>query len=114
MCKNNSVTMTQSVLLFEETFASNQAPKLLIVYQSIHQEDKNVNPLTTDDECTHHPTLGTCYQLAQSVLKIRFCSSKNCGMGEGGGFRHKVPCTWQLFGKALVGTSWAIALHKWA
>ena len=34
--------------------------------------DSGINPLTTDDECTHHVTLAACYQLVQSVLKINF------------------------------------------
>ena len=29
-----------------------------------------VNLLTTNDECSHHPILAACYQLAQYVLKI--------------------------------------------
>ena len=35
-----------------------------------------LNPLTTDDKCIHHPTLATCYQLAQSVLKVGFALAK--------------------------------------
>ena len=42
------------------------------------------NPLITDDECTHHATLATCYQLAQSVLKIGFTLANKGGIGEGG------------------------------
>ena len=38
-----------------------------------------INPLTTDDECTSHATLATCYQLAQSVLKIGFALAKKAG-----------------------------------
>ena len=34
------------------------------------------NPLITDGECTGHATLGTCYQLVQSVLKIGFALEK--------------------------------------
>ena len=26
-----------------------------------------LNPLTTDDECTHHETLAACYQLAHAI-----------------------------------------------
>ena len=37
------------------------------------------NPLTTDDECTRHATLATCYQLAQSILKIGFALAKKAG-----------------------------------
>ena len=38
----------------------------------------SINPLTTD-ECTRHATLATCYQLAQSVLKIGFALAKKVG-----------------------------------
>ena len=37
------------------------------------------NPLTTDDECTHHETLAACYQLAECVLKIGFVQAKMVG-----------------------------------
>ena len=37
------------------------------------------NPLTTDDECTHHATLAVCYQLAQFILKISFVLAKKIG-----------------------------------
>ena len=57
----------------------------------------NFNPqLTTDDECTRHATLATCYQLEQSVLKIGFVLAKKVGWGEVGGFQHGVLCTRQL------------------
>ena len=38
-----------------------------------------INYLTTDDGCTCHATLATCYQLAQSVLKIGFALAKKVG-----------------------------------
>jgi len=37
------------------------------------------NPLTIDDAIWHHVTLATCYQLAQSVLKIGFALAKKVG-----------------------------------
>ena len=40
---------------------------------------EDVNPLTTDDECTHHATLAARYQMAQSVLKIGFALAKKAG-----------------------------------
>ena len=46
----------------------------------------NVNPLTTDDECTCHETLAACYHLAQSVLKIGFALAKKAGWGRWAGF----------------------------
>ena len=51
-----------------------------------------LNPLTTDDECTHHATLATRYQLAQD----RFCASKKGEIGGGGWVHPEMPCTWQL------------------
>ena len=42
--------------------------------------------LTTDDKCTHHATLATCYHLAKSALKISFALAKKVGYGEVGGF----------------------------
>ena len=45
--------------------------------ESRNMED--VNPLTTDDECTHHATLAARYQMAQSVLKIGFALAKKAG-----------------------------------
>ena len=41
-----------------------------------------VNLLTTHDAYERHPTLATCYQLAQSVLKIGFVQQIR---GRGGG-----------------------------
>ena len=38
-----------------------------------------VNPLTTDDECTHHANLAARYQLAQFILKIGFALVKKAG-----------------------------------
>ena len=56
-----------------------------------------VNPLTTDDAIWSHLTLAARYQLAQSVLNIDFAlASKKGGIRGGGGFQHRVPCTWQL------------------
>ena len=69
------------------------------------------NPLITDGECTGHATLGTCYQLVQSVLKIGFTLAKMVGYGEVGGFQHWVPCTWHLpCRNPLFGTDWTISL----
>ena len=42
------------------------------------------NRLTTNDAIWHRLTLAAYYQLAQSVLKIRFCASKKGGIGGGG------------------------------
>ena len=58
----------------------------------------------TDDLKFHHPTLGACHQLAQSVLKIGF--EQKGGMGKVGRFRHKMPCTWRL--------SWLAVERPWS
>ena len=55
----------------------------------------NSDPLTTDDEYTHHTTLGACNQLAQSVLKTGFVLAKGWDWGS-----HDMPYRWQL--------SWAV------
>ena len=43
------------------------------------------NPLTTNDNCSHHPNLAACYQLALSVLKTGSAQAEKVGWG-GGGF----------------------------
>ena len=66
-----------------------------------------INPLTTDDECTHHATLTACYQ-----LKIGSALAERVGQGEVGGHSHDMPCTWRLswlaIEKTLVGTGLAL------
>ena len=47
--------------------------------EHLHSTQSPINPLTTANECTRHATLATCYQLAQSVLKISFALAKNVG-----------------------------------
>ena len=41
-----------------------------------------VNPLTIDDAFWHHQILATCYQLAQSVLKIGSVLAERVRQGE--------------------------------
>ena len=55
----------------------------------------------TDGKCTRHATLATCYKWAQSILKIGFVLANKGGKGEVGGFKHGVPCTWQLLWMAV-------------
>ena len=64
--------------------------------------------LTSDDKYT-------CYQLAQSVLKIGFALAKKLGWRDVGRHNHDMPCTIMvtvLAGcrKALVGTGRALSL----
>ena len=71
------------------------------------------NPLTTNDVFWRRQILTTCYQLAQSVLKI--CTSRNGGAGGGGWVLHRFG--WQCMAvvvtaciKPLVNAGWAIYL----
>ena len=51
------------------------------------------------------------YELAQSIFKDRFCTSKEGGIGEVGGHIHGMLCMAAvLVRKTLVGTGWAICL----
>ena len=43
-----------------------------------------INPLTTNDDYSCHRNSATCYQLAQSVLKIGSALAERVGQGEGG------------------------------
>ena len=52
------------------------------------------NPLTTNDDHRHHRKLATCYQLAQSVLKVSSVLAERVGQGKMGG------------GTALGGSAW--------
>ena len=71
-----------------------------------------LNPITTDDKCTHHATLATCYQLAQFVLKIGFALAKKDGIGGSGQVSAQGVMHMALAGcrKALVSTGLGISL----
>ena len=43
-----------------------------------------INLLTTNDDYSRHRNLAACYQLAQSVLKIRSALAEKVGQGEVG------------------------------
>ena len=45
-----------------------------------------INPLTTNDTIWHRLTLATCYQLAQSILKIGFALAKRWDRGRWASF----------------------------
>ena len=64
----------------------------------------NFNPLTTNDEYSRHRNLAACYQLAQSVLKIRSALAERVGQGEVG--QGEV-------GQGEVGGATAVADHAW-
>ena len=54
-----------------------------------------LNPLTTNDDYSRHRNSATCYQLAQSVLKIGSALAERVGQGEVGG------STWRLLQLAV-------------
>ena len=55
-----------------------------------------VNPLTTDDTFWRSHFLATCYQLAQSVLKIGSVLAERVGQGEVGGCTPLADSAWEL------------------
>ena len=55
-----------------------------------------LDPLTTDDAFWHRQFLATCYQLAQSVLKIGSALAERVGQGEVGGCTALGESAWQL------------------
>ena len=60
-----------------------------------------VNPLTTDDTSWRRLTLATCYQLAQSVLKIGSVLAERVGQGEVGGCTPLGDSAWRLLQLAV-------------
>ena len=69
----------------------------------------------TDDLKIRHVTLATCYQLAQSILKIGSVVAERVGQGEVGGCHPPGDSTCMVVvvagcRKALVGTGQAISL----
>ena len=54
-----------------------------------------INPLTTNDDYSRHRNLAACYQLAQSVLKIRSALAERVGQGEVGGCHPERDSAWQ-------------------
>ena len=54
------------------------------------------NPLTTIDDYSCHRNSATCYQLAQSVLKIGSALAERVGQGEVGGATAVADRAWRL------------------
>ena len=54
------------------------------------------NPLTTNDDYSHHRNSAACYQLAQSVLKIGSALAERVGQGEVGGCTALADSAWRL------------------
>ena len=68
------------------------------------------NPLPTDDAFWRRQILATCYQLAQSVLKIGSALTERVGQGEVGGSTERMVAIATACRKALVNDGWAICL----
>ena len=60
-----------------------QTPACMYMYGA--PETNPLNPLTTNDDYSRHRNSATCYQLAQSVLKIGSALAERVGQGEVGG-----------------------------
>ena len=60
-----------------------------------------INPLTTDDDYSHHRNSATCYQLAQSVLKTGSALAERVGQGEVGGCHPEGDSAWWLLRLAV-------------
>ena len=70
------------------------------------------NPLATNDDYSCHQNSATCYQLAQSVLKIGSLLAENGGT-KGGGWVSPGGCMVAVVAgcrKALVNARWPIIL----
>ena len=60
-----------------------------------------LNPLSTNDNCSHHQNSATCYQLAQSVLKIGSALAERVGQGKVGGYTALADSAWRLLQLAI-------------
>ena len=47
-----------------------------------------------NDDCSRHQNSATCYQLAQSILKIGSALAERVGLGEVGGCHLEVDSAW--------------------
>ena len=59
------------------------------------------NPLTTNDDYSRHRNSATCYQLAQSVLKIGSELAERVGQGKVGGCTGMADSAWRLLQLAI-------------
>ena len=59
------------------------------------------NPLTTNDNYSHHRNLAACYNLAQSVLKIGSALAERMGEGEVGGSTALADRAWRQLQMAI-------------
>ena len=59
------------------------------------------NPLTMNDNYSRHRNSATCYQLAQSILKIGSVLAERVGQGEVGGCTALGDSAWQLLQLAI-------------
>ena len=74
---------------------------------SCNQENKVLNPFTTNDNYSRHRNSATCYQLAQFVLKIGFALAERVGQGEVGGCITLADSAWQLL-QLFMERAWSV------
>ena len=67
----------------------------------------SVNPSHTNDNYSRHQNSATCYQLAQSFLKIGFALAERVGQGEVGGSTALADCAWQLL-QVAIEKAWSV------
>ena len=63
------------------------------------------NPLTTNDDYSHHRNSATCYQLVQSILKIGSALAERVEQGEVGECTVLADRAWQQLQLAIEKTS---------
>ena len=66
-----------------------------------------LNPLTTNDDYSRHQNSATCYQLAQSVLKIGSALAERVGQGEVGGCTALADSAWWLL-QLAIEKAWSV------
>ena len=64
----------------------------MVIYAILHGD--LLNPLTANDNYSHHRNPAACYQLAQSILKIGSALTERVGQGEVGGCTALADSAW--------------------
>ena len=83
---NTDVTWNESYRLLDYTYLQIENA---VVYSKL-------NPLAMDYDYSRHRNSATCYQLAQSVLKIGSVLAERVGQGEVGGSTTLADNAWRL------------------
>ena len=65
------------------------------------------NPLTTNDDYSHHRNLAACYQLARSILQIGSALAERVGQGEMGGCTPLGDSAWRLL-QLAIEKAWSV------